>query len=170
MENLKEFHYTATHDHPDDTELHFEYSNSDKTGKLTLLFHHEDEDCGTEEMFYNGEEASLMELVEELHDEIYEYLENVKRGGIYKKGIDVLEYYEGFTMSSLYAFNNICYDVMKKFKEGRKEGSSMTKIAVYDVDAEAIEKIADANDMTIAEVFESLMEYAMDMIRDNGME
>ena len=41
----------------------------------------------------------------------------------------------------------------------------MTKITVYDVDAEAIEEIADENDMTIAEVFELLMEYAGDTIR-----
>ena len=117
MENLKEFHYTATHDHPDDTELHFEYSPSDNMGKLTLFFHHEDEDCGTEEMFFEGEEASLIELVEELHEEIYDYLEHLKHGGLYKKGIDVAEYYEGFTHSSLYAFNNILFDVIKMLKK-----------------------------------------------------
>ena len=45
----------------------------------------------------------------------------------------------------------------------------MTNITVYDVEAERIEKIADANDTNAAEIIEMLMEYADDMIRDNGM-
>lgn len=45
----------------------------------------------------------------------------------------------------------------------------MTKINVYDVEAERIEKIADANDTNAAEIIEMLMEYVDEMIRDNGM-
>lgn len=117
MENIKEFHYIATQNNPDDTELHYEYSPSESMGKLILLFHHEDEDVGTEEMFFEGEEASLIELVEELHEELFEYLECTKRDALNLFSVDVAEYYEGFTLSSLYAFNNICYDVIKKLKK-----------------------------------------------------
>lgn len=45
----------------------------------------------------------------------------------------------------------------------------MTNIAVYDIEAEELEKIADTNDTTIAEVVEMLMEYANEMKRDNGL-
>lgn len=45
----------------------------------------------------------------------------------------------------------------------------MTRITVYDIEAEELEKIADANDTTIAEVVEMLMEYANEMKRDNGL-
>ncbi len=45
----------------------------------------------------------------------------------------------------------------------------MTKILVYDIEASELEKIADANDTTIAEVVEMLMEYAEEMKRDNGL-
>lgn len=45
----------------------------------------------------------------------------------------------------------------------------MTTIKVYDIEAEELEKIADANDTTIAEVVEMLMEYADEMKRDNGL-
>ena len=45
----------------------------------------------------------------------------------------------------------------------------MTKILVYDVDAEALEKIADANDTTVAEVVEMLMEYAEEMKKNNNL-
>lgn len=44
----------------------------------------------------------------------------------------------------------------------------MTKITVYDIEAEELERIADANDTTIAEVVGILMEYAEDMKKDNG--
>lgn len=43
----------------------------------------------------------------------------------------------------------------------------MTNITVYDIEAEQLEKIADANDTTIAEVVEMLMTYAEEMKRDN---
>ena len=47
----------------------------------------------------------------------------------------------------------------------------MTRINVYDVEAEALEKIADDNDVTIAEVVEALMadeEILEKVIEDNG--
>lgn len=40
---------------------------------------------------------------------------------------------------------------------------------VYDVEAEELERIADANDTTIAEVVEMLLEYAEDMKKDNSL-
>ena len=46
----------------------------------------------------------------------------------------------------------------------------MKSILVYDTDAESIEKIAERNDMTTAEVVEMLMDYADDMKSDNGLE
>ena len=45
----------------------------------------------------------------------------------------------------------------------------MTKITVYDLEAEALEKIADANDTTVAEVVEMLMAYAEEMRKDNNL-
>ena len=45
----------------------------------------------------------------------------------------------------------------------------MTNITVYDIEAECINNIADANDMSVADVMEMLMEYAEDMKRDNGL-
>ena len=42
----------------------------------------------------------------------------------------------------------------------------MTNITVYDVDAEEINKIADDNELSVAEVIEMLMEYLEDMKRD----
>jgi hypothetical protein len=45
----------------------------------------------------------------------------------------------------------------------------MTKITVYDIEAEALEKIADANDTTVAEVVEMLMEYAEEMKKNNNL-
>lgn len=117
MENLKEFHYTATHDHENDTELHYEYCDLDSMGLLTLEFHHEDADVGTETMYYNGEEASLLDLVKELHEEIFEYIECMKKNELHMLSVDVKGYYEDFTTSSLYAFNNILYDVIKKLEK-----------------------------------------------------
>lgn len=45
----------------------------------------------------------------------------------------------------------------------------MTNITIYDIEAEELDKIADVNDMTIADVIEMLMEYAEDMRRDHGL-
>ena len=45
----------------------------------------------------------------------------------------------------------------------------MTRITVYDIEAEDLEKIADANDTTIAEVVEMLMAYAEEMKKDNKL-
>lgn len=45
----------------------------------------------------------------------------------------------------------------------------MTTIKVYDIEATELEKIADANDTTVAEVVEMLMEYAEEMKKDNGL-
>lgn len=45
----------------------------------------------------------------------------------------------------------------------------MTNITVYDTEAKALEEIADRNDMTVAEIVEMLIEYADDMIDNNGL-
>lgn len=45
----------------------------------------------------------------------------------------------------------------------------MQKILVYDIEANELEKIADANDTTIAEVVEMLMEYAEEMKKNNNL-
>ena len=45
----------------------------------------------------------------------------------------------------------------------------MTTITVYDIEAEELHKIADANDTTVAEVVEMLMEYTPEMIKANGL-
>lgn len=45
----------------------------------------------------------------------------------------------------------------------------MTKILVYDVEAEDLEKIADTNDISTAEVVEMLMAYAEEMKKDNNL-
>ena len=45
----------------------------------------------------------------------------------------------------------------------------MTKILVYDVEADDLEKIADANDISTAEVVEMLMAYAEEMKKDNNL-
>lgn len=45
----------------------------------------------------------------------------------------------------------------------------MQNILVYDIEAEALEKIADANDTTVAEVVEMLMEYAEEMKKNNNL-
>ena len=44
----------------------------------------------------------------------------------------------------------------------------MKNIVVYDFEADELEKIADANDTTVAEVVEMLMQYADEMKEDNG--
>ncbi len=45
----------------------------------------------------------------------------------------------------------------------------MQGILIYDTEAEALEKIADANDTTVAEVVEMLMEYAEEMKKNNNL-
>ncbi len=45
----------------------------------------------------------------------------------------------------------------------------MTKVLVYDVEAEDLEKIADTNDISVAEVVEMLMAYAEEMKKDNNL-
>jgi hypothetical protein len=45
----------------------------------------------------------------------------------------------------------------------------MMNITVYDIEAEKLEKIADANDTTVAEVIEMLMDYAEEMKKDNDL-
>lgn len=44
----------------------------------------------------------------------------------------------------------------------------MTRIAIYDFNAETLEKIADDNDTNVAEVIDALMEYVEDMKKDYG--
>ena len=45
----------------------------------------------------------------------------------------------------------------------------MTNITIYDTEAQALEQMAERNDMTVAELVEMLMEYADDMKSDNGL-
>lgn len=45
----------------------------------------------------------------------------------------------------------------------------MKAIMIYDVEAEAIDKFCDNNDMSEAEFIERLMEYAQDMMDDYDM-
>lgn len=45
----------------------------------------------------------------------------------------------------------------------------MTNITIYDIEATELEKIADVNDTTVAEVVDMLMEYAEEMKKDNGL-
>ena len=45
----------------------------------------------------------------------------------------------------------------------------MKNILAYDIEAEELEKIADANDTTIAEIVCMLMDYAEDMKVDNEL-
>ena len=45
----------------------------------------------------------------------------------------------------------------------------MMNITVYDIEAEQLEKIAYANNTTVAEVIEMLMDYAEEMKKDNGL-
>ena len=45
----------------------------------------------------------------------------------------------------------------------------MTRITVYDIEAEDLEKIADTNDISVAEVVEMLMAYAEEMKKDNNL-
>lgn len=45
----------------------------------------------------------------------------------------------------------------------------MTNITIYDIEAEQLHKIADADDTTVAEVVEMLMDYAEEMKKDNGL-
>ncbi len=44
----------------------------------------------------------------------------------------------------------------------------MTNITVYDIEAEIIERVAEDNDTTQAEVIEALMDYLEDVKKDNG--
>ena len=45
----------------------------------------------------------------------------------------------------------------------------MQNILVYDIEAEELERIAEDNDMTVAEVVEMLMEYAKLMRQENKL-
>ena len=45
----------------------------------------------------------------------------------------------------------------------------MTRITIYDIEAEALEKIADVNNTTVADVVEMLMAYVEEMKKDNGL-
>lgn len=46
----------------------------------------------------------------------------------------------------------------------------MKNIMVYDIEAEELGKIADANETTIAEVVEMLMDYVIKMKKDYNLE
>lgn len=45
----------------------------------------------------------------------------------------------------------------------------MKNINIYDINAEELYKTADANDTTVAEIIDLLMDYMSDMRRDNGL-
>lgn len=46
----------------------------------------------------------------------------------------------------------------------------MKNIMVYDIEAKELERIADVNDTTIAEVVEMLMDYVNEMKKDCNLE
>lgn len=46
----------------------------------------------------------------------------------------------------------------------------MTNITVYDIEAEELEKIADVNGTTVAEIVEMLMHYSEQMRKDNELD
>lgn len=45
----------------------------------------------------------------------------------------------------------------------------MQNINIYDTEAERIEKVAEANDMTVAEIVEIMCEYLDDIIADEDL-
>lgn len=45
----------------------------------------------------------------------------------------------------------------------------MTNVLVYDIEAEELDRIAEANDISIADVVEMLMEYADEMKKENNL-
>lgn len=45
----------------------------------------------------------------------------------------------------------------------------MTNVRIYDTDYELLDKIAENNDMDIADVVEMLVDYAEEMKKDNGL-
>ena len=45
----------------------------------------------------------------------------------------------------------------------------MTKIFIYDIEADELEKISDANDVSVADIVEMLMEYAEEMKKNNNL-
>ena len=45
----------------------------------------------------------------------------------------------------------------------------MVNILVYNSTAEEIEKLADANDTSVAEIVDTLLDYMEDMINENGL-
>lgn len=45
----------------------------------------------------------------------------------------------------------------------------MTSISVYDIEAKSLDKIADDNDTTVAEIVEMLMDYVAEMKSDYGL-
>ena len=45
----------------------------------------------------------------------------------------------------------------------------MKTISVYDIEADAIEKISEDNDIPECEIIEMLMEYVEQMKQDNGL-
>ena len=46
----------------------------------------------------------------------------------------------------------------------------MTNVNVYDIEAELLNKVADANDTTVAEIVEALCEYMEEVKQENGWE
>lgn len=46
----------------------------------------------------------------------------------------------------------------------------MTKVLIYDIEAEELGKIADVNGISVADVVEMLMAYAEEMRKDNNLE
>lgn len=45
----------------------------------------------------------------------------------------------------------------------------MTRITIYDTDANELEKVAENNDMTVAELIECLMDYLPDVKEENNL-
>ena len=108
--------YTASHDYDSDTKMTYE---QDATGThLKLWFTSEDPDCGTEEMEYNTDSMETpKEIGLDLLYEITDYLDGQDTSSfLIQQGIPVIPtygYFDDFTRTALYAFENILQIMFK---------------------------------------------------------
>ena len=108
--------YTASHDYDSDTKMTYE---QDATGThLKLWFTSEDPDCGTEEMEYNTDGWwTPKEIGLDLLDEIKSYLDAQDTSSfLIQQGVPVIPaygYFDDFTRTALYAFENILQIMFK---------------------------------------------------------
>ena len=121
---------------------------------------------------YAGEDWASDEYGYGFGADSYEYCDKYVEGGMELADVfgtedfhnDFYEYFE----------ENICPNPQRGKDEEKEEDyddeleEGMKSITVYDFEADELEKIADENDTTVAEVVELLMEYADQMKEDNG--